>query len=889
MPTAPRPIPFPLKGLNQTADYEDQPEGTSPDLLNVRPFDATEKRLRGGRRPGLSKWLDDPVLIGLPIQTMVVATESVPYQPESESYENDYVFCTDDSDPGETFVLDYDDGTLVTTINGGDAPIFVQGNEEGYLYIGGGRLRGWNSDTTNIGLTDTMIKVLGKAPWTVVGSWDIGVFLTGSSEYALYPESSMAFDPIYKRLGVGNPRTRNWPGSDSEFAVLVVFDDATGEVLWTFDAGTKADDTPNYEHTSLAVDALGNWFLGYISTSSYGGTSGPQASIWKISPAGLVLATFDTGERVTGIDVNENGEVIASTYKRSTSFTGYDATAANIFILDNNLNLLSIDDVHSASSGTSYRVDVQWVGTTKFAVRGQRINGPDFTVRLVTRATGADDWTYDTGVSQSAEKVLAISRDGDILCSSSSGAIRLAQSDGSVEWSGVGDQFGLFHSYELGTIDTTLPAQPRETTLVTVAGGSIFTIKDGVVSSPTGSLGALTDEAERVVRVAAYSNVYFVDGTNSKVLDLVADTVSTWVATAGTLPSNARLIALYRGRIVLSGVSSDPNNWFMSKQGDPDDWDYAPATPSPQDAVAGNNSDAGKVGDIVTALMPFSDDLMWMGCNRSIWQMSGDPLAGGEIDLVSGEMGMSFGSSWAVDPQNACYFHGHDGIYQIFPGGQPTSITSGRLDRVFRDLDRSSFRVKLTWNHLEQELWVVISPLDRASETSVYVWDKRTDSWWKDSYPTSMGPEYLLSYDASAGSDEAFLFGCRDGYIRKQDSAALGDDGTAITSRVRLEPLVSAESTRMVRMSNAAFRLTEDSGAVAARFYGEQTAEQLADSTSVRYRRNLTAGFNGDFNVRMEAGAVGIELYADELAAPWAVSEVTVTTGLGGRVRRRRR
>ena len=47
---------FPIKGLHRGFVTEVQPELTSPDMNNVRPFDALDKRARGGQRPGLDKW-----------------------------------------------------------------------------------------------------------------------------------------------------------------------------------------------------------------------------------------------------------------------------------------------------------------------------------------------------------------------------------------------------------------------------------------------------------------------------------------------------------------------------------------------------------------------------------------------------------------------------------------------------------------------------------------------------------------------------------------------------------------------------------------------------------------------------------------------------------------
>lgn len=48
-------MPFPVNGLHRGLPAENQPEGTSFDLLNVRPYDVTSERIRGGQRPALVK------------------------------------------------------------------------------------------------------------------------------------------------------------------------------------------------------------------------------------------------------------------------------------------------------------------------------------------------------------------------------------------------------------------------------------------------------------------------------------------------------------------------------------------------------------------------------------------------------------------------------------------------------------------------------------------------------------------------------------------------------------------------------------------------------------------------------------------------------------------
>lgn len=56
MPERPKSLVFPIRGLNRRFGIQKPPEFTTPDCLNVRPFDPLEERQRGGNRPGLARY-----------------------------------------------------------------------------------------------------------------------------------------------------------------------------------------------------------------------------------------------------------------------------------------------------------------------------------------------------------------------------------------------------------------------------------------------------------------------------------------------------------------------------------------------------------------------------------------------------------------------------------------------------------------------------------------------------------------------------------------------------------------------------------------------------------------------------------------------------------------
>jgi len=64
-------IPFPSEGLNEGLPAQDQPVGTSFSLNNVRPFDISDERVRGGQRPGTSLAFSTRIVGDYPIIKMV--------------------------------------------------------------------------------------------------------------------------------------------------------------------------------------------------------------------------------------------------------------------------------------------------------------------------------------------------------------------------------------------------------------------------------------------------------------------------------------------------------------------------------------------------------------------------------------------------------------------------------------------------------------------------------------------------------------------------------------------------------------------------------------------------------------------------------------------------
>lgn len=255
--------------------------------------------------------------------------------------------------------------------------------------------------------------------------------------------------------------------------------------------------------------------------------------------------------------------------------------------------------------------------------------------------------------------------------------------------------------------------------------------------------------------------------------------------------SRCSLIAVWGGRIVLSGLGTDPNNIFMSAVGDPFNWDYSPAVQTVQQAVAGNvTSGYGKNSDIVTALIPYTDDVLLIGGSHSIRKFLGNPAEGGLNVNVTDITGIAYGAAWCQSPEGVIYFFGsRGGVYKMDPeNGIPNRLTALSIDERLSDVDLDNNTVSLLWDDRAIAVRIYITPND-GSATTHYVWDVRNEAWWPFSYANdSHNPASVHLLSGNNADERKVLEYGQDGYVRMVDVDATSDDGNAIESVVYLGP-----------------------------------------------------------------------------------------------------
>lgn len=386
--------------------------------------------------------------------------------------------------------------------------------------------------------------------------------------------------------------------------------------------------------------------------------------------------------------------------------------------------------------------------------------------------------------------------------------------------------------------------------------------------------------------------LWMVDGTHYRRFTPITNVVDNWTASAGTIPvdgsgNGCRLITTWRGRTVVSGLVGDPANWFMSATSDPTDFDYSPTSQTPTQAVAGNNSRLGFIGDVVTALMAYNDDTMVFGGNTSLWMMRGDPMMGGELDLITSSIGACFGEAFTQDPKGNIYFMANTGsIYILAPQSMPERISTP-IDKIIQDIDTGKLNVRMEWDERQRGCNVFITTLEKATQSDFHLfWEYPTNCWTKMTYANKKhNPLASCTIDGNTVSDRVVLIGGWDGWVRSMDPNAADDDNVPIASKVLIGPLLTKDFDEIVLKSVQAV-LAQSSGDVDWAILAGATAEEaLASDPLDRASGTWSAGRNSTEQTIVAGHAIYIQL---ESTKKWAMEAIraALSTNLS-KIRRR--
>lgn len=362
-----------------------------------------------------------------------------------------------------------------------------------------------------------------------------------------------------------------------------------------------------------------------------------------------------------------------------------------------------------------------------------------------------------------------------------------------------------FCESDLGEVTALIPVTyvdsdgNRQHDLVYVADGALGYVRGGVASSPVAELltddgdPILTDDDETIEFGSAVSaarlqgveragRVYLADSV-LRTYDPRTGVVEDVVATAGVLPAGEPLIALYRDRILLAGSSQA---YYASRVSDPTDWDFGAAMEDPSAAVAGQLSEAGRMGAVLTAMVPFRDRALVLATANALWLLRGDPVTG-TLRQVSDELGIVDQGAWAMSPDGLLCFLSNDGVCLWAPGGEdpPRRFSAERLPDELREVDPSLVTVSMSYDPDARGFHLFLTP---AEGTGYHWWiDVDNRAMWPQRFAEAHQP--LAAALVSGAGLGTVVLASRDGFLRRFDVREHEDDGEPLTSHVLIGPV----------------------------------------------------------------------------------------------------
>jgi len=376
------------------------------------------------------------------------------------------------------------------------------------------------------------------------------------------------------------------------------------------------------------------------------------------------------------------------------------------------------------------------------------------------------------------------------------------------------------------------------------------------------------------------------DGVSDDIKPLTVGTDPVSGDPLGQVPIGASLIALYRDRIVLSGRKQDRHELYMSRAGDPTDWNYeADATDLERAVATANGIQAGRISEPISALIVHSDDYMLIGCRTSIYRMVGDPAAGGDVYNLSRRIGILSQGAWCHDPNNTVIFLSKDGIYQVVAGGNsyPIQISRDKLPRELASINEDNVDIAMIYDVKFRGVHIFLTPSDGVA--GVHWWfDVATGAFWKDIYNKDNQPTSVLDFYGDTVGERGTIFGCRDGYLRNFSAAAGYDDQDTFASSVYIGPIMLGNSQyedgMMLELLGI---LDEQSGSVTWELFKGDNPESAYQSATAFDSGTWTAGSNYSVHPRCFAHDVFIKISGVNDYTAWALEAVRIRTVGAGR------
>ncbi len=442
----------------------------------------------------------------------------------------------------------------------------------------------------------------------------------------------------------------------------------------------------------------------------------------------------------------------------------------------------------------------------------------------------------------------------------------------------------------------TLIAKTGSTTttreLVAIGGKQVW--KQSVEGAGFSAADTSTILPDKSLYSAAHLNgqVYIATGGTAlwyNPIDTTGDPVRELVARKGELVQNTTGVVNWRNRLFWYGVKGQPNNYFASRVGDA--WDYDYGAGDDARAIAGNNTVYSRIGNPIQAICSMGDNRCVFGCSREIWEIRGDPAAGGVSRRLTEQTGMLGQNAWCTDDVGNLYFFGEEGMYRYVPGSQPVNLTSERLPDLSGYEYVKPGTTGSTGEHYISMLYdadrhginLYLTPFEEDTSTHIF-YDIRNDSFFPEGYPDDMAPTCNVFYNSVGASYRQPILGGRDGHLYTYDDDQ-AYDLTGSTAEIdahfwtRPQRLSSVQNDVVV--SSVIGTLSSTGSSATYAIHGADTVEGVTGS-STHSTGSWVPGRNPPVRIKVRGGAHAIKVSSGGTNKSFAIESIVGEVIPGG-------
>ena len=354
------------------------------------------------------------------------------------------------------------------------------------------------------------------------------------------------------------------------------------------------------------------------------------------------------------------------------------------------------------------------------------------------------------------------------------------------------------------------------------------------------------------------------------------DSLVEAVATKGLLPDDYTISAIYRDRLVL--VKDDV--WYMSRQGDYEDFDIGMHMEDVGRAVAGGLALSADSLETITAVIPIDDRYIYFATKNTLWVMNGDPTTG-QLRKISDTIGVISPWAWTRAPGMVAFLS-NNGVYLLSEGGlDQFSFEANPL--MLRDTDVKDTNISMAYDVAENGFFLFITPDDGIGEH--YYLDMKYRSTWPLSFVEELQPVATARLQTEALEVPAFL--CRDGKWRRFYNRTLKgdkDEDDVYTSSVSIGPFKLSQEQLDGMIAEVYATLAEWSTGVVISISTGKSAEDAVQRVSTpAYTFSLDSGWNAVFRPRVRGAWCIVTLTAEN--SLWAYENISILQKQTGRLR----